>query len=299
MTAFGWFQVHIKIHIGAHATGGPLLLRGLLKNKGVLDTNGIVVPGPARYRELLPDIMKRVKGNPATAETQELVLDQIVETEKCEQLILGFDDAICVAPLALSGGQLYARAGFKLPWLRNVFADHSVEFILGLRNPASFIPEVFAQCGPKKTYQDFVDGADLDHLRWSQLIKLIRERCPDATLTTYAFEDTPLSWPALLRDVAGVGPKVALDGAIDMLGAVMKREGVVRLRTYLETHKPKDDTQQQRIMSVFLDKYLDEEKLDAEIDLPGWTDDLVARMTATYEDDLYLIEGMSGVRVIG
>ena len=47
--------MEIVYHLGAHCTDEERLLRCLLKNRGALSAQGIVVPGPARYRNLLRD----------------------------------------------------------------------------------------------------------------------------------------------------------------------------------------------------------------------------------------------------
>ena len=288
----------ISMHIGAHCTAGAALMRGLLKNTGRLAEHGIVVPGPARYRTIIPDVMKKVKGAPASTDTQAMILDQITEAENCTRLVMSLEDVICMPQGIFADGKLYAKAEFRLPWLRNVFADHQMEFVLGVRNPASFIPAVFALEGGKRRYADFIQNADLDHLRWSRLITMIRAVCPDVALKIYAFEDTPVIWGRLIREVAGVKGSVPLAGALDMIATLTKPEGVTRLRAYLETHKPKNELQFQRILGAFLDKYADPEMMEDEIDLPDWDDALIERLTATYEDDLYLIEGLPGVTFI-
>ncbi len=56
--------MRIVYHLGTHCTDEERLLRCLLKNRGVLATEGIVVPGPARYRTLLRDTAMTLKGQP-------------------------------------------------------------------------------------------------------------------------------------------------------------------------------------------------------------------------------------------
>lgn len=297
MRDFGGSMI-ITMHIGAHCTAGAQLMRGLLKNKGALGEHGVVVPGPARYREILPDVMKKIKSDPASPATQEMIIDQITETEKCDRLILSYEDVICLAPNIFENGDFYGKARFKLPWLRNVFADHPMEFVLGIRNPAGLVQEAFAECGARKGYDDFMSGADPDHLRWSHVISTIREVCPDVPLKVYALEDAPLSWEWILRSVAGVGDRVRLEGGLDMLVPVMQREGMARLRSYLASHTPQNDHQRRRILMAFVDKYAATDEMEIEIDLPGWDDARVAAMSERYEDDLYLIEGMDGVTLI-
>lgn len=288
----------ISIHIGAHSTNGAQLMRGLLKNKAVLADHGVAVPNPSLYRDVLPDVMRKVKSARATPETQEMLLDQMLESDDCTRLVLSYEDVICLPAFIFDKGRLYTKASFKLPWLCNVFADHEVEFFIGLRNPATFIPAAFSQCGPNLTYESFIDTTDLESLRWSDVLTLIRKSCPNAAVTCFAYEDTPLTWAQIMRDIAGIGPMVPISGGLDILATIMKREGMKRLRTYLNTHRPQNEVQRRRILTAFLDKYVDEDALEEEIDLPGWDEALIERLTELYEADLDLIETMEGVHFI-
>ncbi|GAA3871563.1 hypothetical protein [Celeribacter arenosi] len=288
----------IAMHIGAHCTNGAQLMRGLLKNKAVLAENGVVIPGPARYRDILPDLMKKVGGSRATPDTQAMVIDNILDGQDCERVVLSYEDVICRAPVVLENGELYGKASFKLPWLRNVFADHDLHFFLGVRNPATFIPSTLDICGPNTNYENFVRDTDLTSLRWSKLVARMRDVCPDVPVTVYAYEDTPITWAQVIREVSDLDPMVPISGGLDVLATIMQREGMRRLRTYLHTHQPKNEKQRRQILSAFLDKYVDPEQIEEEIDLPGWDAPLVDALTVAYEDDLYTIEGMQGVRFI-
>lgn len=290
--------MQITIHIGAHRTQGPMLLRALLKNQDALKEMGVIVPDPARYRDIMPDLMKRVKSEPASADSQDLILEQILDGETCERMVLGLEDIICVPQHIFDEGAFYGKASFKLPWLRNVFADHQVRFVVGMRNPASFIPAAYAQCANHRSYEDFMCGMNVEGIRWSNLLTTIRTACPDVPLIAYAYEDSPLTWARLLHIMAELPASFPLQGSLDPLLGVMQREGIARLRTYLQNHTPRDVHQFERIVGLFLAKYPDDEAMEMEIDLPGWDDALVERLTEAYEDDLYLIEDMVDITFV-
>lgn len=288
----------ISMHIGAHCTNGPQLMRGLLKNKAVLAEQNVAVPAPSHYRGVLPSVMKKVNNQKASPETQEMLLDEMLDMDDCHRMVLSYEDVICMSPKIFENGRFYAKADFKLPWLCNVFADHDVELFIGLRNPATFIPAAFATCGPKVSFDDFLNGIDVEGIRWSGLLRRLRDACPQAQLTCFAFEDTPLTWSQIMRDMAGIGPGIPLSGGLDVLATIMKREGMKRLRTYLHTHRPQNEVQRQRILQAFLDKYVNEDALEEEIELPGWDEVLVSRLTEAYEADLDAIEAMDDVHFI-
>ena len=51
-------------------------------------------------------------------------------------------------------------------------------------------------------------------------------------------------------------------------------------------------------MMAFLDKYALEEKIEEELDLPGWDGAYVDMLTEIYEDDLEIIAAMPSVRLL-
>lgn len=288
----------ISMHIGAHATNGAGLMRTLAKNAKTLADHGVAVPAPARYREILPGAMKKVRDNKANVETQEMLIDELTEAEGMHRIVMSFEDLICLPALTFDDQTLYKKADFKLPWLRNVFGDCRMEFFFGIRNPATFVTETFAMCGDHMTYDKFLGDMPLSQIRWAPLLDRMKMSCPDASFNVYSYEDTPVTWPQVLHEVAGVDSRVPLEGELDMIAEVMQREGMKRLRTYLHTHKPQTEAQRQRILNAFLDKYVDESKLAAEIETPGWTVNTVDALTEMYETDLEELEQMHGVNLI-
>jgi hypothetical protein len=53
-----------------------------------------------------------------------------------------------------------------------------------------------------------------------------------------------------------------------------------------------------RIVSAFLDKFALPEKINVDVELPGWTEATVERLTKTYEEDVSRIAQMRGVRFL-
>ncbi|SLN29310.1 hypothetical protein AQS8620_00900 [Aquimixticola soesokkakensis] len=288
----------ISVHIGAHFTNGSLLMRSLQKNKAVLKEQGVMVPSTLRYRDLLPAAMKEAKFVPAPRAAQDRLIDAITGPDRPERLVLGYENTICIPDLIFERDRFYRRVEFKSKWLRNTFADYPMEFHLSLRNPASFIPAAANALARRTPYEEFVGNTDLRSVYWSDVVADIRTSCPDVPLTVWAFEDTPMLWPAAMQAVAGVSADLRMVGGFDILSQIMRNEGMMRLRTYLKTHTPANETQRRRILAAFLDKYALEDAMEEEIDLPGWTDELVAELTTNYEEDLEEIEAMPGVQML-
>ncbi|MDT8855367.1 hypothetical protein RNZ50_10160 [Paracoccaceae bacterium Fryx2] len=279
--------MRIVYHLGAHCTDEERLLRCLLKNRGALAAEGIVVPGPARYRTLLRDTAVTLKGMTATQDTQALVLDQIMDEDVAERLILSWDSFLAF-PQGVLRRTLYPAAAERMRSFTQIFPQIEAEFFLAIRSPATFLPALFAkQRG--KSYAEFTEEADLATLRWSDLIAEIRHANPDVPLTVWCDEDTPLIWPEVLRAVSGHSPGLRLEEDDDLLAAIMSPDGFRRMNAYLEGHPPANEMQRRRVVSAFLDKFALPEQIEMELEMPGWTEELVAALTLTYDRDVALI----------
>ena len=289
--------MRISFHIGAHATDEDQLVKSLLKNQETLGNEGVVVPGPSRYRGVLRDVMNKLRGARTSRDTQDVMLEAMLDGDEPERLVLANESFICAADKALGDGMLYPRAGEKTAWMRNLFPENPVEFFIAVRNPAPWVPALHEKL-QSKPFGDFVSGLDPEHLLWSDVIRDIREANPDSPITVWCNEDTPLIWPEVMHEVTGVDPQVQFMGGFDILSQIMAKEGIKRLRSYLGTHPPASEIQRRRVLSAFLDKYALDEEIEEELDLPGWSPELIEQMTLTYDDDMIEIGRIPGVTLL-
>lgn len=293
--------MRIVYHLGAICTDEERLLRCLLKNRGVLAEQGIVVPGPNRYRNLLRDTVISLKGQAATRDTQALVLDQIMDEDAADRLILSWDSFLSLPPWVLDG-QLYPAAAERVRAFSQIFPEIEAEFHLAIRNPATFLPALFErQASDKKrgkTYDQFVGRADILDIRWSDVIAHVLEVNPDVPLTVWCDEDTPLIWPEVLQAVSGHAPGTVLEDRDDLLAQIMTAEGLDRMNSYLAGHPAATPAQRRKVVSAFLDKFALPERIEMEFELPGWTEETVADLTHAYDQDVARIMAMPGVTFI-
>ena len=287
----------ISLHLGAHSTDDDQLIRSLQRNPEILEREGVAVPEPPRYRGLLRDVMIKLRGARADADTQQMIFDALLDGDTPERLVLSNESFICATERAFDGGQLYTRAGEKTAWLRNIFPDHRVEFFVSVRNPATWIPAMSGRVD-NKAFSDGVNSLDPDVVVWSDMIRAIREANPDSPITVWCNEDTPLIWPEVMHEIAGIEPNVQLMGGFDILATIMAREGIKRLRGYLSSHPPASEIQRRRVLTAFLDKYALEDEIEEELDLPGWTPELVEHLTDVYDDDMIEIGRIPGVTLL-
>ena len=285
--------MRIVYHLGAHCTDEERLLRCLLKNRASLAAEGIHVPGPTRYRNLLRDTAVALKGKTASTETQAMILEQIMEQDHADRLILSWDNFLSYPPWALRGS-LYPNAGERIRAFTRIFPEIEAEFHLSIRNPATFLPELYKR-QKGKTHDEFMDGVEPLRLRWSTMIAQVRALNPTVPLTIWCDEDTPLIWPDVLQTVSGHSNAVVLDGADALLASIVSAEGMLRMTAYLAENPPMSPDIRIGIVAAFLDKFADPSKIEVDVEMPGWTEALVAEMTEVYDADVAQIAQMPGL----
>lgn len=288
--------MRIVYHLGAHCTDEERLVRCLLKNRQSLGEEGIVVPGPTRYRSLLRDTAITLKGQAANRDTQALVLEQIMEEDKADRLILSWENFLSFPQWVLKD-RLYPSAAERVRAFTQIFPEIEAEFHLAIRNPATFLPELFGK-QRDKTYEQFMEGTDPLLLHWSDVIEDVLDMNPDVPFTVWCDEDTPLIWPEVLQAVSGHSDGLVLEDSDELLSTIMSSEGMVRMQTYLEGHPPQNVVQRRRIVSAFLDKFALPDRVEMELDLPGWTEETITALTSAYQADIARIRALPRVRFI-
>jgi hypothetical protein len=273
----------IIFHLGVHATDAEGLLRCLLKNRQLLANHRIAVPGPARYRNLIRSQIIADKSNPASAASQSALLQQMLDVETIERLILSWDGFLSLPPWAVSNSQFYPIAAERISALRNLFPDHDCEFCLALRNPAGFLSELQAMLSTKQR-EDFLAGTDVESLRWSEMIDRILERNRDITLSLWCDEDRPLIWPEVVQHVSGLAQGTPFLGADEPLSSLLRSKELRQLKTQLAAQTPMDAMAQREIICAYLQQ--NSQMQQTEIDLPGWTQTQVDRISRSYDADV-------------
>ena len=161
----------------------------------------------------------------------------------------------------------------------------------------TFVPESFAE-QTSKNYMDFIGGMDLAKIHWSDVIASIQQANPDCPITVWCNEDTPIIWSTVLAEVSSVDLATEFAGDLDIIRSILSPAGNKRLDQYLLERPTLTAMQRRRVKAVFLEKYALSDAVDIEIDLPGWTDAVVARLTEVYDDDIEKIAHMPGVNFV-
>ncbi len=288
--------MQILFHLGAHCTDGGLLIRSILRNRAALAIEGIGVPGPGRYRELLGDVSTTLRGEPANAETETMLLEAIRDDDTADRILLSNENFLCRASKVLSTEGLYPKVA-KSAWLRQCFPSHEVEFALTLRDPATFVPAVLADLS-EDDREAATDVLRLDRLIWADVVMELIEANPGARIVVWRYEDAHFIWAELIRELSAHDPFTELDGAFDALEQIITPDGLERLRTFLKTHSELSEPRRRKTIEAFLEAHARAPEPTPELDIPGWSDDTVQHLSRAYADDVAVIAEMPGVELI-
>jgi len=290
--------MEITIHLGFHCTDEERLTRCLLRNAATLEAQGISVPPPPSYRPALKEAMiaAREAGEPG-GEVALRLAQALDAAPGKRRLVLSHPNIICFPGRAISRDGFYAMAPRKIAALAGILGGTLTEVHLALRNPATLVPALIDQV-PETDYATLMCGRQPMQLSWAEVIERIRAELPDLPLVIWCNEDLPLIWPELLRRLVGVPPETRLEGDEEMLGALLTPVGMATLAAYLKSQDPVSVPDRRRLTTALLERYAQPGQLEVELDLPGWTPDLVEEITDAYYSDVTRIAGIDGVEFL-
>ena len=289
--------MQLAIHTGAHFCEEERLIKCLLRNKSEFSKQGIATPGPGKYRKLLKETLGAMKESPAAEGARDVLLDMIIDEENADRLILSHAHLFGAPRAGVRNGMMYPTGPERMGQLRRLFPGDEIEIFMAMRNPATFLPAMFAS-SPKTTMASYLGTTDPCEIRWSDTIHAIREAVPNMPITVWCNEDTPLIWAQIIREIAGLDLGAEIVGPYDLLADIMSPEGMQRFEAYLKSHPNMTEIQKRRVISAFLDKFALEGEIEEELDVPGWTEDLMDEMTEIYDEDMLEIQRIPGVTMI-
>jgi len=289
--------MQVVLHIGAPCTDDDRFIQSLLKNRDRLAKRGVAVPTPALYRDVLKDTLRALDGAPAPEEMSRAILQAARVPEDAERVVLSDSRMVSINRLVVIGAQIWPMIDRVTQSLRNLFPRDDVEFMLGMRDPATLIPALF-KASRFRDFAEFTEDMQPHALTWSEMLARFRESVPDCPITTWCNEDTPLIWGEVMREMAGLDPFDALDGVDDLIEDLMDPAGFRRMQGYLAENPPESENLRRRVVAAFLDKYALDDALDEDLDTPGWPDEMLDEMTTAYEENMDAIPHIPGLTLI-
>ena len=289
--------MQLVLHAGAHFTEEERLVRCLLRNKEDFSKRGVAVPGPGKYRTLLKETMAALQAAPPAPDARDVLLDVILDDENADRMILSHMFLFGAPRACVRNGTIYEAAPERLARLAQLFVHDDIELFLALRNPATFLPALFENA-PQEDMNAFLRGADPYAIRWADTLAAIRAVAPRITITAWCFEDMPMIWAQIIREMAGLEHGEKIIGGFDLLADIMSQEGMQRFRAYLKSHPTMTEMQKRRGIAAFLDKFALEDEIEEELNAPGWTEDTIDALTDIYEEDMHVVSRIPGVTFI-
>jgi len=289
--------MQIVLHAGAHFTEEDRLVRCLLRNKEDFSKRGVAVPGPGKYRTLLKETVAALQEAPPAPDARDVLLDVILDEENADRMILSHMFLFGAPRACVRNAKIYESAPERVAQLSALFAHDEVELFLAMRNPGTFLPALFNNA-PQDDMNAFLRGADPFAIRWSDTLAEIRAAAPNVTITTWCFEDMPMLWAQIIREMAALEHGEKIIGGFDLLSEIMSKEGMQRFRSYLKSHPTMTEMQKRRVIAAFLDKFAIEDEIEEELNAPGWTEEMIDTMTELYEEDMERVARIPGVTFI-
>ncbi len=289
--------MQVVLHAGAHMTDEDRLSACLIKNRDLLSEYGTEVPNPGSYRKAVRVLLRTAAKEGITEDARDVILQNAKLAHEPERLILSGPSFFGTPKMAAGGGELYSSAEARMGFFGKIFSTDQLELFIAIRNPATFLPATFEATG-FDSMAEYLRGGDPASIRWSHLIERLSTAFPNIPLTVWCNEDTPLIWAQIMREMAGLDPTVALDGEFALLDEIMTAPGLQRFTSYVGSHPSMTEIQKRRVIAAFLDKFADEDAIEEELDVPGWTEELIEHLTELYDEDVYAIQRMPGVNLI-
>jgi hypothetical protein len=289
--------MQLVLHTGVHFTEEDRLMKCLLRNRSDFAQRGVSIPGPGKYRVLLRQTLDAMIDAPLAYNARDLILDDVLDDERPSRVILSNPHFFGAPRTALRRGVLYPNAPMRLSQLAQLFAADQIELFMAIRNPATFLPAAFEQ-SPRESVLDFMGGVDPRVIRWSDSLIRMREAAPEIPITVWCNEDSPLIWAQIIRDMAGLDHGQKIIGGFDLLSDIIAKEGMQRFRAYLKKRPDMSEMQKRQVIAAFMDKFAVDAAIEEEIDMPGWTDDIIDELTAAYDEDMHTIKRIPGVQIL-
>lgn len=291
--------MQIVLHTGVHATDSDRLFKTLLRNRDDLRPLGVAIPGPGKYRKLISEVLNALGTDAPAPGARDVLIDSILDEDPghVDRLVLSHENLFSVPKIAFQGGVVYRKAEQRLQTLQRIFGADEIEVFLSVRNPATYLPTLLKET-PHPAMDQLLNGMDPMQLRWSEFAARITQALPGVPVTVWCDEDSPLVWGEVVREIVGVAPKHPIIGAYSRMADIMSQDGMARFRAYLDDRPTLTEVQVRRIMVAFLEKFAVSHKVEDEVDVPGWTGDLIDGLTELYEDDIFELGRLPGVTLI-
>ncbi len=289
--------MQVAIHAGAAFTDEGRVLASLTKNAPALATHGVALFGPRRYNRAFKPAFDRLEAAPDAFPVQPSFNSILPGGDDSRRVVYSNGSFAGEPDSALRDGQLYPLAGRRMALLEHGFHDHQVELFMGLRNPGSFVPKLLMSL-PQEARTNAMRDTDLSCLSWIGMIEDIRDLAPSVQITLWSNEDTPFIWGDIIRALAGLDEDTPVEGEHDLLLSLLDETGRSEVLTLTDPDAGHSKVSLHENMARIFEEHAQPEEIEEELDLPGWSTEIVDAFSELYEQDLERLGAIPGVRVL-
>jgi len=293
----------IRIFIGAHRTAGLHIEQIIHKNQKMLRDQGILVVKPSVHLPAFKAANDALDKGEKQAKVFDAYIKQVTKGVDFKTLVI-LDRMRCGSVTSPTGKKLiYPQARHSMGRFAKLLPLNSYTFFMGIRALSTFLPSCYSESLTKakiETFEKFMEGTELRHLRWSETIERIMrsfasDTYKDFGVVAWRFEDYPTMW----RDV--IGALTNIENPQDLVGDALPVNrglslyGSQLMLKYLQEHAPKKPGDFKKVRDAFLEKFADHNTMNPN---PFGPPEFIEALDYAYDDDWYYIERMENVATL-
>lgn len=289
--------MQVAIHAGAAFTDEGHLLTSLLANASAMSDRSVVPLTAQDGRLFVKTMSDALAQDVAISVAGKKLAETLPDDPEVERAIVSSDKFFGPRRTALLNGQIYPFAGQRTAYTQQLLEGTKIELFFGLANPGFFIPKVLMSLH-KQNRDAILRSTDLSCLSWLSMIEDLTDLAPDVQLTLWANEDTPLIWGDVVRAISGLPDDAPLEDEYALATSLLTNDGQRKFAAMISQVGVQSKEALQNALAKTFEDHVRPELIEEEIDLPGWTSDVIAAFSELYEQDLEKIETMPNVRFL-
>ena len=152
----------------------------------------MAVPDPRNYKVILLETLNKMRRQDPSEKARDILFDVFleVEAEDIETVFLSNAFFFSIPREAIANDQFYPKAMTSLAKLLHLFQEDDVLLTFALRNPVSFVSDLFHASNVTE-FGGILNNSNPLSLKWSELVLRLRNAFPDLPLFLWCNEDTP------------------------------------------------------------------------------------------------------------
>ena len=289
--------MQIVYHMRVHGTEDDRMVKTLLNNRDWLHQNQTEVLTPNRLRGIFDEALAALQGGSATPAMEQIMLDAMLESDHPERVVCSMPGFVGAMSKALAPEGLYPGAPARMAAMANLFPSSETEFFLALKNPVTLIQDLMT-LSPTRNYDQLMQGIDLNKQRWAPTVRRMVQAVQGRRLVLWRYEDSPLIWPEIVRLIAQMPPDAPLKDGLSFVHDLISDAGRASLAKAMSERDQLSIAARRDLCIQHLMAHALPARIEDEVTLPGWTQQLVDEMTRRYHADIAEIAVLPGVEFL-